>query len=100
MEKSIEKILEEIYADSKVTPSEVVKFRNKINDIAIQIIKSEGTQGILEAFCKSIDVSIQLLQETLLKLKRGEYTGKTKTDIHHLLEAYIQLLKVNFDAFK
>ena len=100
MEKAIQQILEEIYADSKVTPSEVVMFRNKISEIANELIKNEGTQGILEAFCKSIDVSIQLLQETLLKLKRGEYSGKTKEEIHHLLEAYIQLLKVNFDAFK
>jgi hypothetical protein len=100
MEKSIERLLEEIYADSKVTPGEVLKFRNKISEIANDLIVSEGNHGILEAFCKSLDVSVQLLQETLLRLKRGEYSPKAKLDIQHLLEAYISLLKVNFDAFK
>jgi hypothetical protein len=100
MENSIVKILEEIYADSKVTPAEVLKYRNKIAEIADDLIKTEGSQGILEAFCKSIEVSNQLLQETLLKIKRGEYSIKAKAEIHQLLEAYIHLLKVNFDAFK
>jgi len=100
MEASIKAMLEEIYADSRVTPSEVLKFRNKLSILADELIEREGTQGILEAFCKSIDVSIQLMQETLLKIKRGEYGKQSKDDIHHFLEAYIQLLQVNFDAFK
>jgi hypothetical protein len=100
MEKSLERMFEEIYADSKVTPAEVLKFRNKITEIANDLIVLEGNHGILEAFCKSLDVSIQLMQETLLNIKRGEYSAKSNEAILHLLEAYISLMKVNFDAFK
>jgi hypothetical protein len=100
MEKSLERMFEEIYADSKVTPGEVLKFRNKITEIANDLIVSEGNHGILEAFCKSLDVSIQLMQETLLNIKRGEYSSKSNEAILHLLEAYISLMKINFDAFK
>ena len=99
MEKSVEILIQEIYADSRVTPSEVLSLRAKIEESAEIIRASVGTQGLLDAFCKSIDVSVQLMQETLLNVKRGEYR-KNADDIFHFLEAYIAYLKVTFDAFK
>jgi hypothetical protein len=99
MEKSVEVLIQEIYADSRVTPSEVLRLRAKIEESSEILRKSVGSQGLLDAFCKSIDVSVQLMQETLLSVKRGEYS-KHANDIFHFLEAYIAYLKVTFDAFK
>ena len=100
MEKSFEVLIQEIYADSRVTPSEVLRLRGKIEESAIKLRESVGTQGLLDAFCKSIDVSVQLMQEALLNIKKGEYTRGEKEEIFHFLEAYIAYLKVTFDAFK
>lgn len=100
MEKSFEILIQEIYADSRVTPSEVLRLREKIEESAIKLRETAGSQGVLDAFCKSIDVSVQLMQEALLKVKKGEYNKTEKEEIFHFLEAYIAYLKVTFDAFR
>jgi len=100
MEKSFEILIQEIYADSKVTPSEVLRLRKKIEESATKLREAVGSQGVLDAFCKSIDVSVQLMQESLLKVKKGEYNAAAKEEIFYFLEAYIAYLRVTFDAFK
>jgi len=100
MEKSFEILIQEIYADSKVTPSEVLRLRKKIEESATKLRETVGSQGVLDAFCKSIDVSVQLMQESLLKVKKGEYNAAAKEEIFCFLEAYIAYLRVTFDAFK
>ena len=100
MEKSFDLLIQEIYADSRVTPSEVITLRDKIEESADKLRENVGKQGLLDAFCKSIDVSVQLMQEALLNVKKGEYSRDAKDEILHFLEAYIAYLKVTFDAFK
>lgn len=100
MEKSFELLIEEIYADSRVTPSEVIALRGKLEESANNLRNSIGKHGVLDAFCKSIDVSVQLMQEALLNVKKGEYNKTAKDEMFHFLEAYIVYLKVTFDAFK
>ena len=95
-----EDLLREVYADSRVSPKEVSRLRNAIDDAAEQLLQAEGREGVLDALCKSFDVTNQLLQESLIRSSSGQYTDLGKAIILSLLETHIALLQATLAAFK
>lgn len=96
---TIEKLLAEIYEDSKVSPGEIMKLRSEVERAEQQVLQSEGMEGVTGALCKSFDVTNQLLQENLLLLKKSKYSDTGRALVSSMLEANLALLKATIDAF-
>lgn len=97
---ALEDLLRELYADSRVSPEEVIRLRNATDEAAERLLKEEGREGVLDALCKSFDVTNQLLQETMLRASSDRYTNTGRAMILSLLEAHIALLQATVDAFE
>jgi hypothetical protein len=97
---SMEKLIEEIYADSRISPGEIVKLREAVAEAAERVLSEAGEEGVLAALVKSFDVTTQLLQETVLRFKKSEYTDLARAMVRSVLEANIALLQANLDAFE
>jgi hypothetical protein len=96
---AMEDLLREVYADSQVSPDEVIRLRNAADEAAERLLAEEGREGVLDALCKSFDVTNQLLQESMLRASGGRYTDTGRMMILALLEAHIAHLRVTLDAF-
>jgi len=99
MEKSLEKLLEEIYSDSRVSPSEVIKLRKYFERAMIDLLNIDGDEGVTNALCKSFEVTNQLLQETLLKAKRNKENVEFKDALEKVIDSQIALMKANHAVF-
>jgi len=97
--KAAEAMFTEIYADAKVDPSEMVRLQETIDAAEADLLGQEGTEGVYEATCKSFDVTRQLLQHSLLHIRRGDYTTLGQARLMSVLEANVQFLRATFDAF-
>jgi hypothetical protein len=96
---TIEKLVAEIYKDSKVSPGEIMKLRDEVERAEQQVLQSEGVHGVTSALCKSFDVTDQLLQENLLLLRKGQYSEMGRAMVLSMLDANLTLLKATIDAF-
>jgi hypothetical protein len=96
---AVEKMLKEIYADSRVSPMEVMRLRNEVEQAEQRILQAEGMEGTMSALCKSFDVTNQLMQDSLLQLKKGDYSDMGREMFKAMLEANLALLKANMDVF-
>jgi hypothetical protein len=94
-----EKLLEEIYADTRVTPGEVRQLRLAVDEANARFVDQLGHEGVFDALQKSFDVTTQLVQESILKVKREDYTDTALAVLIALIEANIALLQANVDAF-
>jgi len=97
--KKMEEAIHEIYADSNVSPLEIIKLRNLIDETAAGILREEGREGILDAVGKSFDVTNELLQLSILHFSKPPYTESGRAAVMSLLESEIELLKANLQAF-
>lgn len=100
MEKNIEKMIGEIYADTRVTPSEIINLRQAINHQSIKVLSEIGNAGVTSAMCQSFEVTAQLLQETLLKARKDQWSDMGRAAIASMIEAQIALLQANAKAFQ
>jgi hypothetical protein len=96
----MEQMVRDIYRDSKVTPEEVIRLRNATDENAAALLGEEGREGLLDAVCKSFDVSNQLVQEAMLRFSQGEYTDLGRAMVLSLLESHVELLRATVEAFK
>jgi hypothetical protein len=92
-------ILDEIYADSRVTPGEIARLRKAVEAANASLQEGLGSQGTFAALAKSFDVTGQLLQESLLRLKREGFGDDAQAVVSAVIEANIALLQANLDAF-
>jgi hypothetical protein len=97
--KYTEQLFAEIYADAKVVPAEMIRLRERIDTAERELLEQEGLEGVIEATCKSFDVTRQLLQESLLRIRGGDYTTHGQALLMSVLEANVGFLQATFDAF-
>jgi hypothetical protein len=97
--QATEKMFAAVYADSRVDPSEMVRLQERIDLAEREALAQEGVEGIFEATTKSFDVTRQLLQESLLRIRAGDYTTFGQAQLMSVLEANVEFLKTTFDAF-
>jgi hypothetical protein len=97
---NMERLLQEIYSDTRVSPAEIIELRKAADEAAEKVLAEEGREGVLDALCKSFDVTNQLVQETALKLQKGTYSDLGKAMVLSLIEAHIALLKATINALK
>lgn len=98
VQSSIELAYEEIYADSKVTPGEVIQLRKLVDTAEASLLEAKGEYGITSASLKSFEVTRQLIQECLLEARKAKDTENLRKLVD-VIQANINLLQVNLDAF-
>jgi hypothetical protein len=96
---TVEKLITEIYQDSKVSPREIMRLRDEVERAEQQVLQAEGMEGVTSALCKSFDVTNQLLQESLLRLRKSDQSDTGRAMVASMLEANIALLQATVDAF-
>jgi hypothetical protein len=96
---TIERTLQAIYADTDVSPSEIMKLRTETDRATQRILDEEGMEGITSALFQSFDVTHQLVQETLLRFKEGAYSDTGQEMVASAIEAHVRLLQASVDAF-
>ena len=94
-----QKMIDEVYSDANVSPAEIKRLRDEVERAERQVLDADGYEGTIEALCKSFDVTNQLLQESLLRIKKGEYSDTGTEMVHSVLASNIQLLQATLDAF-
>ena len=97
--QATERMFEAVYADSRVDPSEMIRLQEQIDQAEAEILAQEGVEGVIEATTKSFDVTRQLLQESLLRIRTGDYSTLGEAQLMSILEANLAFLKTTFDAF-
>lgn len=97
--KATEAMFQEIYADTKVNPGELMRLRARIDAAEAELLAQVGIEGVYEATCKSFDVTRELLQQSLLHIRRGDYTTLGQAKLMSVLEANVAFLSATFDAF-
>jgi hypothetical protein len=100
MDHHIEKLIEHIYADTRITPLEIMKLRRAVEACAERVLHETGHHGTVAALTKSFDVLILLLQETLLHMRKEHLPEKSQEAIISLIESYSFLMQANLMAFK
>ncbi len=99
MEK-LAQLLEEIYQDGKVSSQEVMELRKVADRATVEVLSLAGDEGVINALSKSFEVTVQLLQAALLKVRKEKASLEVKNALAKLIEAQIALLNANYDAFK
>ncbi len=97
--KNTEALFGEVYADGAVDPAEMIRLREQIDDAERAVLAQEGLEGVYEATCKSFDVTQQLLQESLLQIRRSADTDLARALLMDTLEANLAFLQATFDGF-
>jgi len=96
----MQELLERIYADTAVSPVEIVELRNATDDAGERLLEEEGRESVLDALTKSFDVTNQLVQEVALRLKEDGYSDTGAAMVRSLIESHIALLKATLRAFE
>jgi hypothetical protein len=100
MSQNIDKLIEEIYADGKVSVGEIMRLRSAVRERTAAVIAEAGDEGVVAALCKSFDVTTQLLQESLLRVRKDKWTDTGRAIVASMIGAHIELLQANLEAFK
>jgi len=98
MEK-LTQLLEEIYQDGKVTTEEILKLRQLSERATVDLLAQAGDEGVINALSKSFEVTVQLMQASLLKVRKEKAAPEVKQALANLIEAHIELMRANYHAF-
>jgi hypothetical protein len=96
----MQRAFEEAYADGGVTPRELIELRNAVDEAAERVLEQEGHEGVLDALCKSFDVTSQLIQEVALRVRSGQYSDLGKEMTRSVIESHCGLLSATAAAFR
>ncbi len=99
MEK-LAQLLDEIYQDGKVSSKEIMELRQVAERATVEVLAVAGDEGVINALSKSFEVTVQLLQAALLKVRKEKASQEVKDALANLIESQIALLKANYEAFK
>lgn len=92
--KSQEELLRDIFSDGKVDFSEMKKIRDLADDKFKLLENSFGSNNEITAFQKSCDVTSQLLQNVVLKLKKEKLSDFDETICKDAIYAQLNYLSV------
>jgi hypothetical protein len=98
--EKMQEAFEHAYADTKVSPTELIALRNVIDEAAASLMEQEGREGALDALTKSFDVTCQLIQVVALRLKDDEYSDVGRTMVLAVIEAHTAFLNATIRAFR
>lgn len=96
----MQEAFQKAYADGDVSPRELIELRKAVDEAAEKVLDHEGHEGALDALCKSIDVTAQLIQEVALRLKAGDYSDTGRAMVRSVIESQSAFLNATARAFQ
>jgi len=91
--KSLENLLKDIYQDDNVSISEYMALRDDADQRMNRVIEEFGSHNSLTAFQKSMDVTMQLLQQSILQTKKASLSDTGAAIVKDALTAQIEYLR-------
>jgi len=99
----LNRILDRIYADNKVSNIEFQALRDKADEKYSVLTKKYQGNNDISAFQKSADVTVQLMQNSFLDIKKSEklkkLTEEDKATIREAFKYQIAYMVVCYDRF-
>lgn len=92
--KSQEELLKDIFSDGKVDFSEMKKIRDIADEKFKVLEEAFGSHNEITAFQQSCDVTAQLLQNVVLKLKKEKLSGFDEAICKDAIHAQLNYLSV------
>jgi len=97
---SLEHFIEEITADGKISINEYKKLRDLADEKFDEVVEQFGRHNNFSAFQKSMDVSMQLLQTSILDaIKDKKLTPLGKAIVRDAFKAQIEYLELGGKLF-
>ena len=100
MNKKLEDTIFEIYADARISPAEFLSLKKLADRDVVELLLIDGDEGTTNALCKSFEVTNQLLQLTLLSMKRDKNSVDFKESLMNVINSQIELLVANTVLFE
>lgn len=88
-----------IYEDNKVSNVELQFIRDVADEKIEMLFERFGENNNLSAFQKSMDVSVQLMQNAFFDIKKKEGTEDGKREVKEAFEFQIAYLVANYNRF-
>ncbi|MEM7031487.1 MAG: hypothetical protein AAF629_18135 [Chloroflexota bacterium] len=99
LSQEMQDLLGEIYDDGNITPSEIRKLREETDKAIEKVLAEMGAHGEAAALFKSFDVTDQLQQQVLLKIRKGKVSDTGRAMVQAAIQANLTLLQTSLDAF-
>lgn len=94
--------IDDAYEDGKINNEELQNIRD-LADLVFEKLVIEaantGKNNAITAFQKSCDVTVQLMQDSFLKLKKENLNNSQKDLVKTAFNAQLTYIKANYDRF-
>ncbi|CNH89421.1 Uncharacterised protein [Yersinia aldovae] len=97
--RNIEELLSSIYHDNKINNIEFQTLRDFADDKFDLLLNSHGENNNLSAFQKSMDVTVQLMQQSFFDIKKKCKNDEDKQLAKEAFDAQISYMIANYDRF-
>jgi hypothetical protein len=91
--KSLEELVADIHGDGQVTAHEYVRLRDDADRRMDEIVAQFGEYNGLGAFQKSMDVSVRLLQISIVQAKKARLTDSEEALVRDAVTAQVEYLR-------
>ncbi|GLX88766.1 hypothetical protein [Pseudomonas weihenstephanensis] len=91
--KTLEQMLLEIYKDDRVSFTEFKQLRDSADERMDRVIEHFGQHNNMTAFQKSMDVTMQLLQLSVIDAKNGKLSDTGEAIVKDAITAQVQYLR-------
>ncbi|USW01840.1 hypothetical protein KUA23_03615 [Pseudomonas pergaminensis] len=93
LSKSLEELITDIYQDGNVSFTEYRALRDDADRRMAAVIKEFGQHNNVTAFQKSIDVTMQLLQTSVIDAKKAKLTDTGEAIVKDAVTAQVEYLR-------
>ena len=97
--KSQEELLAEIFEDNKISFSEYKQIRDEADARFEKLISEFGSNNDVTAFQKSADVTVQLMQNVVLDIKKENISDVGEAIVKDAIKAQINYIQVATKLF-
>ena len=92
-------LLEKVYSDDHVSPAEIMAIRDHARQQRDSLASEVGSDSPLVALMGQMDDLAEAIQKSVIKVRLSDYSDLGKRQSLAGVEAYVALIKANFDAF-
>lgn len=88
----------EVYADSGADVDEMHQLRTRIAEVQEKALEQGGSGGVVEATCKSFDVTRLLVEQGIFKTRHRGHDPVDQAQLRSVVEANVAYLQATLSA--